>query len=613
MTALWLTVSCVLMGVVFANLHAPWAPIPWLVCMALCLAFFRRVERAPEPHERNRPSTARTTGWSIALVLALAAFLRLYRIHELPLGPYVDEIQALRNALALSSAPFDYFASSPLSRPGWVQTSHVYLYFDWLILQGFGVSYLSMKLFSVLPGILTCVFFLLLCRTLFTPGIALAAGLFFTVGHWPVRLSRYGWDTAFSVMMFTAALWLLLLARERKRAVWACASGLVMGLGLYSYLGARVSALSLASVVGIDWLMKRDLASRDRLVAFGAGMTTAALPLLFGYSEEPGAAWVRAAELSIFSQPHPLRLFLENLLGHAGMFHGSGGAYARDNFPGVPMLDGVTGLLMLAGLWVLVRHRWRDVGWIAVLLLGLNALAGLLSTSQEGPPYVYRTAALMLPAFLMAGFGAEAIERSRWLDSLERFGGRRIVLLAMLAAALVWNFQLYFGLEARSGLAARVMAYELRLVADEVRDTELPVYIVGADTLSKRQYLGGAYPSRYLIRNPTFRFGTSYSLRSVKLLAGRSQQPGATGQAQKSVEIVDPRSFAQAPIATSAVLLFRPGGEGEASIRQRFPQLTVRYVEDVRGPPALGVATLGAGVGPPTHSGRSETVRPEVE
>ena len=36
---------------------------------------------------------------SLALVVSVAAFLRLYRIHELPLGPYVDEIQTLRNAL----------------------------------------------------------------------------------------------------------------------------------------------------------------------------------------------------------------------------------------------------------------------------------------------------------------------------------------------------------------------------------------------------------------------------------------------------------------------------------------------------------------------------------
>ena len=108
--------------------------------MALWLAFFGwkglRAEEGSDARA-NGPGFA----WGLALVLVVAAFLRLYRIHELPLGPYVDEIQTLRNAVALSSAPFDFFGSTPLVRDDWVHTSHAYLYFDWLILKLFGVSY----------------------------------------------------------------------------------------------------------------------------------------------------------------------------------------------------------------------------------------------------------------------------------------------------------------------------------------------------------------------------------------------------------------------------------------------------------------------------------------
>ena len=49
---------------------------------------------------RAQGRTASGFGWGLALVVAVAAALRLYRIHELPLGPYVDEIQTRRTALA---------------------------------------------------------------------------------------------------------------------------------------------------------------------------------------------------------------------------------------------------------------------------------------------------------------------------------------------------------------------------------------------------------------------------------------------------------------------------------------------------------------------------------
>jgi hypothetical protein len=194
----------------------------------------------------------------------------------------------------------------------------------------------------------------------------------------------------------------------------------------------------------------------------------------------------------------------------------------------------------------------------------------------------------MLPAFLMAGFGLDALDRIA--------GSRRLLLPGLLFAGLLWNLHLYFGLEARSALAARVMAYEIRLIADEVRDTDLPVYIVGADALSKRRVLEELPRSEappYLARNSTFAMGTGYSLRAVEYLSGRRQTLAAPGDPAVGIVIARADRFRTTPIATPAVLLFRPGGQDEAAVRARFPDVEVRYVEDVRGPLALGVAIVG--------------------
>jgi hypothetical protein len=85
------------------------------------------------------------------LVLGAAALVRLFRITELPLGPYPDEIFALNNSLDLRHRPFDLFGHTPLIIEGWVETANLYLYFNLLIANLFGVSYWSMKLFPSYP------------------------------------------------------------------------------------------------------------------------------------------------------------------------------------------------------------------------------------------------------------------------------------------------------------------------------------------------------------------------------------------------------------------------------------------------------------------------------
>jgi len=131
----------------------------------------------------------------------------------------------------------------------------------------------------------------------------------------------------------------------------------------------------------------------------------------------------------------------ENVGAHLAMFNLRGGTYARDNLPGWPMLDPVTGLLFLGGLVVALgradRQRRLVVTWYAVCVLG-----GVLSQSREGPPYAYRVANLAPWACLVAGVGAVAA----W-DRLRPRVSRRTALLGalvVLGAAGALNFWILF-------------------------------------------------------------------------------------------------------------------------------------------------------------------------
>jgi hypothetical protein len=278
--------------------------------------------------------------------------------------------------------------------------------------------------------------------------IAFCTAILFAFAHWPVRLNRYGWIVTFMTMTFAAAIWLLLLGLCRGRPFYSYLSGVAAGVGLYSYEGARICPLS--SPIPF---IRRCVQARKITLAAGNpvrdGVATAVFPLICYYLFKPASLSIRAGELSIFNTADPLAILMKNIWRHALMFHLTGGTFARDNFPGLSVLDPLTGVLFIVGLVILIRLiRDNTFARLVASAFVLNFAGGVFSISQEGPPYLYRTAALMVPAFLVVGLGAQ------WLM------GRMLLLTSFgVALAALLNVYLYFGLEARSTAAMRVMSY----------------------------------------------------------------------------------------------------------------------------------------------------------
>ena len=216
----------------------------------------------------------------------------------------------------------------------------------------------------------------------------------------------------------------------------------------------------------------------------------AALPFFVYYVSAPGAFWARTAEVSVFSNPNPVRTILTNIAQHALMFHWKGGTFARDNFPGLPMLDPLTGLLLIVGIIVLAQRHDTPARVLFCTLL-VNLVGGVLSVSQEGGPYVYRTAAVIVPAFVIVGVGLE------WLT--QKAGTR---WLAIATAAIIGiNLYLYFGLEPKNTAAMRVMAYEPRVIGQEIARQNSPVWLNASDVLNQKEV--HAHPGeRYPEANP---------------------------------------------------------------------------------------------------------------
>jgi len=277
---------------------------------------------------------------------------------------------------------------------------------------------------------------------------ALTAALLLAVSHWASRTGRCGWDQVAMTTLQVGALACLARGLRTGRVRWSAAAGASLGACLYTYIASRLVLVQVSVWLLWEWIT----AGREReMLRHAAVCLVVALLLAAPYYTylltRPGQVFnIRASELVIGNREStaPIwRTLAVNVVAHLTMFNGRGGVYARDNLPGWPMLDAVTGVLFLAGIPVIAsRRRWQGrlmITWFAVCVLG-----GVLSESREGPPYVYRVANLAPWACLLTGIGATAwwdgvrilLSRPRWAP--------RLLPSAVLAAAAAVNFWILF-------------------------------------------------------------------------------------------------------------------------------------------------------------------------
>lgn len=588
--AIWLTIQ--------TNLHGSWTPLPWLVGIAVWAYYFWSDRIEPD---LSVPESRPFAYGQFLFVLAAATVLRFYNIRELPLGSYVDEVLTLNNSLGLLDRPSDLFGQTPLLWPGWVETANLYLYFDLLILKLFGVSYWSMKLLSVIPGIIACGAVFLISQLLFDRRVALWTALLFTFAHWPVRLSRYGWDVSFMVMGFATSIWLLLLAMQRGRSLYAYFSGMTAGLCLYSYLGSRICLISLLGFLALECVLRPGRWTIRRGIAFATGAATVAYPLLCYYLSKPGVFWVRTSELSVFNTEHPFLVILNNIWRHALMFNVLGGTYARDNFPGLTMVDPLTGLLFIAGLVALIRNFNAPFARLIGCTFVLNFIPGLFSVSQERAPYVYRTAAVMIPAFLIVGLGLQwwlqqlksrlKVDLSNW--KVEVLTGSAVLL------TLVLNLYLYFGLEPTNSAAMRVMLYDLRLVGLEIAREEVPVILAGRDVLDQVEVTPRP-GEKYGYANPPVNFPEAVRKLAVINFSGRYDPARSVAEnfnEPRDIYLVDPVSLGDSnlPIRGGAKIIFKSRDQQvRETVSRVYPHASIREIRNIYDEPLFTVATLPA-------------------
>lgn len=473
----------------------------WTLCMATVLVgsalvgwIGPRAELQPEADRRER----RIYTLLVTLCIVVGVGYRVYDLPSMPPGIFVDEINGALDALYLLEGRPD----SPFGT-GWYETPRLYAYYMASLFKLAGINFATLKAASVAPAVLTVAALFPLARMLFGAPTALIATFLFAVSRWHVTMSRWGWNEVMPPLFQVLSTLLLLRALSSGSALVAALGGLVLGFGMYTYIGSRLVVATVVAYVAYRALTERGFLRRRAgvLTLFGASFLLSFGPLLATYLKDPFTMWNRTSQVSILRDVENAKSWAplqENIRRHALMLHERGDRNSRHNVDELPMLGPVPQVLVLLGLGLVLR-RVRDHRFALLLLWYAIGMAGGVFTRLEEGPQAYRTLgvtpALCLVAGVAAYTGYRTFAEVRWAR------WPAVALLAgFLVAEAVSTYRLYFhrmrGAEATLwGFNATENAVARRLLAERAATGS-----VGHVYLSPTFYYFG--PVRYLLYRP---------------------------------------------------------------------------------------------------------------
>ncbi|MBI1838925.1 MAG: glycosyltransferase family 39 protein [Candidatus Colwellbacteria bacterium] len=384
--------------------------------------------------------------WWLLLIIIIAAYLRLANITMLPPGLYPDEAMNGNNALeAIHNTDFSAKGGPAF---GWKifypennGREGLFINIQALFIKTLGNFPWVLRLPSAIFGILTVIGIYLLTRELFFKrnGVnitALLASFFAATSFWHINFSRIGFRAIMAPFFLVWGVYLLLLSlrqiKENKSAKFyiltSIFSGIIYGLGFYSYIAYRATPLLI--LILLTTLLLNMGGERKKalslIAAFVGATIIVSTPLSLYFLKNPQDFLGRTTQISVFNSEAPLRDLSLNIVKTAGMFNFVGDGNWRHNIAGKPELFWPVGILFLIGVVIGFIPIFRNqttknnfsnhLGFIGnfnfgfwILFAWLIVAAAPVVVSNEGVPHALR-AILMAPAvFIIAAMGGAKI------------------------------------------------------------------------------------------------------------------------------------------------------------------------------------------------------------
>ncbi|MDP1845573.1 MAG: glycosyltransferase family 39 protein [Candidatus Moranbacteria bacterium] len=388
----------------------------------------------------------------LGAVIVIGAFaIRAYHISSLPPGIYPDEAVNGTDAInAIETGHFRLFYPNNYGREG--------LYIN-LIALGFiffGVSIITLKIWSVFFGTLTVLGMIFLGRELFRSWHAgLVAGFLYATTFWAINFNRIAFRANMLPFVLVFSFYFLFRGLRTKKKINYVLAGTLFGLGTHTYIAFRVApAILIALFIALILAKKSFLKTYWKEISiYVLSMFFVALPILLTFYAHPEYFETRSEAVSVFS-PKVNQGHLWQALGTSarltfGMFNFKGDQNWRHNLPSQPELQSWTGTFFLIGIIFLFFQLFYWIFWrikngirndnltLPVLLLSwifIMLLPEMLA--YEGLPHTLRAIGSLPAAILIAVFSIEVFRR--WIMKIS-IGYIKIPLYILLVSAVLFS------------------------------------------------------------------------------------------------------------------------------------------------------------------------------
>ncbi|MCH9663362.1 MAG: hypothetical protein K0U66_06870, partial [Gammaproteobacteria bacterium] len=321
-------------------------------------------------------------------VFAIALFLRLYLLNEIPPGLFIDEGANGLDALAVLRGDHALFFARNRGREG------LFIYTIVPFVAWLGRIPLALRLPAALANIGTVLALFWLGNLLFGQyrqstmpwrGLLIggvAAGLM-AVSLNQTILGRIAFRVNLLLPLLTVAIAALWLGFQQRRLTYLILAGICTGLLPYTYIPARFFPILLLLWAVVHVLVERPSMPKLRRCLFPVLLyltisTLVATPLLVHFIRNPADFISRSDSLFVFNavvnSGDPLSTLIRNMLDHLAALGFRGDPNWRHNYDGRPLLNPAEVFFFWFGLAVALAH-WRSgayrllVIWFAVMLL----------------------------------------------------------------------------------------------------------------------------------------------------------------------------------------------------------------------------------------------------
>ena len=390
----------------------------------------------------------------VAGIFLIAVFFRSYQINQVPPEMISDHAEKLLDVQdVLNGQPHIFFP-----RNTGREAIQFYLIALTIKLLGTGVSFLSMKIGTILCGLLTLPFIYRLGKEIGGQRAGLLALAFAGIAYWPNVISRLALRFTLYPLFVAATLYFFIRGLRRSSRNDLILAGVILGLGLHSYTPIRIFPFVILVAFILYLLHGQSKGGRETAIYRFAILVLAALvlflPLMRYAIDNPSMFALRAfTRLSSWERPLPgpvLSIFLKNLWNAMVMFGWNNGNVWASSIPYRPALDVIAavffhiGMVLLTVRYVLRRH-WLDL--FLVLSIPLLMLPSILSLAfPEENPNLSRTAGALVPAFIIIGLSMDALMSSITKKLPERAGKRLAwgLVTALFFLSALQNYSLVF-------------------------------------------------------------------------------------------------------------------------------------------------------------------------